>query len=165
MPDMTAQEIFAGLSPSEAGELLVSLKNDSREVYRAAVAALATRRNLRASFLDKKPLPERHAWMVRELTRAQNADVAIEVLQTWLVSSRKDMLRTFLDSLGIVHDGEGLVETLPAEPPRDNLEAAVAGLLAKFSKWEVRAYLQLFCEMDIADWPALREIVGGITAP
>jgi len=160
---MTATEIFGNLAPAEADEILANLKQDARDVYRAAVGALASRRNLRATFLDKKPLPERHAWMVRELTRPQNADIAVETLQAWLMSSRKDMLRNFLDSLGISHDGEGVVETLPTEPPRDRLEAAVNDLLKERPSWEVRSYLGLFCEMDIADWPVLRELVAGIS--
>jgi hypothetical protein len=156
---MTASELFAGLSPEQAATVLGALRETNRPVFQSVTSVTASRRKLRPVFVDKKPLPERLAWVATELARKSNADVAVEVLQAWLFASRKPMLCGFLDELGVGHDGEGLIEDLPAEPPRAKLEAAVNHLLEQYGDWEVRVYLNLFCAMDIAAWPTLTEIV------
>lgn len=153
---MNAAELFK--THPEAVSVLADLRESRRDAYRAACTLLASRRKLRTAFLDKKPLSERHDWLANELARPSNLDVATEVLQSWLMTSREALLVTFLDSLKISHDGKGLIENLPPEPAEDALAAAVDALLAKWPAWEVSVYLNLFCEMDIADWPRLREI-------
>ncbi|GAB4176849.1 MAG: hypothetical protein Fur0032_16920 [Terrimicrobiaceae bacterium] len=155
---MNAAELFQ--AHPEADAVLSDLRKTRRDAYRAASTLLASRRKLRPAFLEKKPLPERHRWLVGELTRRSNLDVSTEILQSWLMTSREGMLVAFLDSLKIPHDGKGLIESLPDEPPEADLEAAVDALLQSWPSWEVSVYLNLFCEMDIAQWPRLREIVS-----
>jgi len=153
---MSPDKIFSAYPPVAAA--LGELREGSRDAYRAAVAVLAGRRKLRPAFIDKKPLAERHAWMAAELAKKSNADVAAEVLQGWLFACRKPMMAAFLDSLGAPHE-DALIENLPPEPPRDKIEAAVSALLDSHPAWAVAAYLNLFVEMDIAEWPSLRGIV------
>jgi hypothetical protein len=65
--------------------------------------------------------------------------------------------------VGATHDGNGVLQELPPEPSGETLEAAVGSLLQDRPAWEVFVYLNLFCEMDIADWPKLRELAGTIS--
>ena len=160
---MVAFEIINRLPAGCVAELLGELRMGNRATYRAAMELVAGRRKLRAAFLEKKPLPERHEWMAQELSKKANNDLATEILQGWLFACRKPMLINFLDSIGAPHDGEGVLEDLPPEPARPVLESAVQTALNKYPAWEVFLYLNLFCEMDIADWPNLREIAEAIS--
>jgi hypothetical protein len=154
-----ADLLFANLAPGEADLVFANLREHDRAAYRGVVVATAARKKLRPVFLERKPLPERHAWMAAMLAKASNADLAAEVLQAWLFACRTPMLVAFLDAVGAPHDGEGRIESLPPEPSKTQLETAVDGLCSRFPQWEVAVYLRLFCEMDIARWPALRELV------
>ena len=155
---MNAEEIFRSFP--QASETLVELRSQNRDAYRGTMNTLASRRKLRPVFLEKKTGPERHAWMVAELAKHSNADLSIEVLFGWLMKCRAPMIKTFLDTLGIEHDGAGIIASLPAEPARMKLSAAVEVLLASNPAWVVAIYLNLFCEMDTAKWPHLRELVA-----
>ena len=87
-------------------------------------------------------------------------DIAAEILQGWLFACHQSVLCDFLDSVGATHDGEGLVESLPEEPPDEILQRAVDGLLAKQPTWVVMTYLNLFCGMDICNWARLEKLVA-----
>ena len=156
---MTSSELFAGLLPEQAASLLGELRETNRPLCQSATAVLAGRRKLRPAFIDKKPVPERLAWVSGELGRKANADVAIEILQGWLFAARQPMLLAFLGSLGVSHDGEGLIEDLPAEPPREKVLTAVENLLATYPAWAVSIYLRLFIQMDESGWTVLRELI------
>ncbi len=156
---MTASELFAGLMPEQAASLLGEIRETNRPLLQSATAVLAGRRKLRPAFIDKKAVPERLAWVAGELARKANADVAIEILQGWLFAARQPMLLAFLDSLGVSHDGEGLIEDLPAEPPREKVVAAVENILSTNPAWAVSVYLRLFVQMDDSGWTALRELI------
>lgn len=151
---------MASLEPAHADQVLAQLREHNRPAYRAAAGLLASRRKLRVVFLDKKPMPERHAWMTTEMTKKSNGDLAAEILQGWLFACQKPMLCEFLDAIGVAHDGEGMIESLPEQPEEGVLRAGIEGLLAKHPAWAVSIYLHLFCEMDIADWPLLAEILS-----
>ena len=56
--------------------------------------------------------------------------------------------------------GNGLIENLPADPGDAAVAAAVERLFADHPQAAVRAYLHLFAEMDIANWPSLRKILN-----
>lgn len=157
---MTAHELFAMFSSSEAGEVFGWLQESDRAAYRTMAGMLATRRKLRPVFVERKPRDERHAWMREALGRASNADLATEILQAWIMGAHEEMVCAFLDSLEVAHDGKGLIETLPPEPSEAGVRAAVEGLFAKYPPFAVRAYLNLFTSMDMTDWPVLRGMVA-----
>jgi len=156
---MKAHEILHSLPPETSQGIFLALYENDRPAYRAALELLAKRRKLRPVILERKSRPERHAWLVAELSRKANDDIATEVLQTWLLGAHQAMVCEFLDQLKIAHNGHGLLETLPEQPSREELAAAVEKLLATHPADAVAAYLHLFVEMDIADWPALVEIL------
>jgi hypothetical protein len=157
---MKAHEIFQRFPEAAAGEIFQFLYTSDKPAYRACLQVLATRRKLRPVVLERKTRVERHAWLHAELARKNNDDAATEVLQTWLLGAHQNLICRFLEDLGVEHDGRGLLETLPPEPERDRLVSAVDGLLENQSRSAVIAYLNLFCEMDIADWPTLKEILN-----
>jgi hypothetical protein len=157
---MKAHEIFQRFPEEAAGEVFQYLYAHDKPAYRACVQVLAARRKLRPVVLERKTRVERHPWMHAELARKGNDDAATEVLQAWLLGAHQQLICSFLESLGVEHDGRGLLETLPPEPQRDRLVKAIDRLLEGQSRPAVIAYLHLFCEMDIAEWPTLKEILN-----
>ena len=157
---MKAHEILQRFPDEAASQILQYLYQNDKHAYRTCVQVLASRRKLRPVILERKSRTERHAWMHAELARRSNEDAATEVLQTWLLGGHQQLICSFLDSLGIAHDGRGLLDALPPQPERERLQDAIDRLLENHSRPAAIAYLHLFCEMDIADWPTLKEIIN-----
>jgi len=157
---MKAHEILLQFSDENAGEIFQHLYEHDKPAYRACLELLASRRKLRTVILERKPRAERHGWMRRELARKGNDDAATEVLQTWLLGAHQAMICEFLDTLDVPHNGKGLLESLPTDPGADKLQTAVDKIFQNHPAPAVTAYLHLFVEMDIADWPSLADILG-----
>jgi hypothetical protein len=158
--DMKAHEILKRFPDEAASEIFCYLYTNDKPAYRACLQVLATRRRLRPVILERKTRAERHTWMHAELARKSNDDAATEVLQAWLLGAHQQLICSFLESLGVAHDGRGLLNTLPPEPQKERLMEAIVRLLQSQSLPAIFAYLHLFCEMDIADWPTLKEILN-----
>ena len=136
------------------------LHQNDKPAYRACLRGARRRAaNSVPSFWSEKSVAERHVWMHAELARKANDDAATEVLQTWLLGGHQQLICSFLDSSAVTHDGRGLLDTLPPEPQKERLQEAVDRLLDNHSRSAAIAYLHLFCKMDIADWPTLKEII------
>lgn len=157
---MTATEIFGRLNGTQAGEVLNWLAENDRNAYKSAAAMLATRRKLRAVFVERKPRDERNQWIKDSLSRPANADLALEILQVWTLGSNEQMVCDFLDSLGIAHNGKGLIDELPAEPAPNLVEKAVDLLVSKYPAHSVFVYLHLFSGMDSGGWTKLKELLA-----
>ena len=157
---MTAYELFARLSPAEASGILEWLQESDRAAYKTCAGLLATRRKLRPVFVERKPKAERNAWMAENLGKPASADLATEILQSWLLGAHGDMVCGFLDSLKIPHDGKGPIETLPAEPPAGDVDRAIEELFSKYPADAVLVYMNLFASMEMTAWPHLKELVS-----
>lgn len=162
---MTSNELFSRLAPGTSAALFEWLMEHDRTAYKAAVGLLASRRKLRPVFVERKPRDERHKWMAEALSKPFAADLATELLQAWVLGAHKDMVCTFLDELGISHDGQGLLENLPSEPPAERVDAAVQKIRAGYPADAVFVYLELFASMDIADWPHLKGLLADTPCP
>lgn len=157
---MKAHLLFEKMSPAMAAEIISYLHAEQKDVYKAIVQGLASQRNLRGVFIERKPPNERHAWMQAALRRPVSDALASHLVQAWLLGAQKQMLCDFLDALGIAHDEHGTVEDLPACPPKEKIDAAIAQLLAKNPAETVAIYLHAFRDMDSeVQWPALNELL------
>ena len=157
---MTAIEIFGRITAPQASEILGWLHENDRQAYRSCAGMLATRRKLRPVFVERKPREERNLWMREALSKPGNADLALEILQVWVLGKNERMVCDFLDALGIKHDGKGLIEEMPVEPEESKVSAAVESILAKYPPAEASIYLHLFSGMEESGWPKLREILA-----
>ena len=129
---MTAIEIFGQMSAPQASEILNWLLENDREAYRSCAGMLASRRKLRPVFVERKPREERNLWMREVLSKPANADLALEILQVWVLGKNERMVCDFLDALGVEHDGKGLIEELPAEPQASKVTAALEAIVSKY---------------------------------
>ena len=157
---MTAIEIFGQMSAPQASEILNWLLENDREAYRSCAGMLATRRKLRPVFVERKPREERNLWMREALSKPANADLALEILQVWVLGKNERMVCDFLDALGVEHDGKGLIEELPAEPEASKVTAALDAIVSKYPPAEVSIYLNLFVGMDETGWPTLKGLLA-----
>jgi hypothetical protein len=118
---------------------------------------LATRRKLRPVFVERKPKNERHVWLQQALSLKSADDITMQLLQIWLLGAQRELICEFLDSLGIKHDGKGVVENLPAEPTRERLNETITRLLETRSPEVLAVYLHCFQAMDETGWSVLDE--------
>jgi hypothetical protein len=153
-------EIFSKLSPELTNEIFSHLIENEKPVYKAMIQNIATRRKLRPVFIERKPKDERHLWLKQALSMKGADDIATQLLQIWLLGAHRQMICDFLDSLGIKHDGKGVVDDLPAEPGREALSQAISKLLETHPPEVVAVYLHAFQAMDEKGWSTLNEILA-----
>src|SRR4051794_1345589 len=157
---LTSHEIFARMPTPVGAQLLAFVQENETALYQATIQTLAKQRNLRLVFIERKPRGERYAWLQATLGKAQNDGIALQLLQIWLVGAQTKLLCDFLDALGIAHDENGTIETLPPAPPKAELARAVETLCAKHDPAVVAVYLHTFQAMDEQGWSTLDELLA-----
>ena len=141
---MKCYEIFSKISPELANGIFAYLFESEKPVYKAMIQNIASRRKLRPVFIERKPKNERHLWLQQALSLKNADDIAMQLLQIWLLGAQREMICEFLDSLGIEHDGKGVVDNLPGAPSRELLNDTITRLLEKRSPEVVAVYLHAF---------------------
>ena len=157
---MKAHEIYQRISPALNESLLSALFASDKPAYKATLTALGNQRKLRPIYLERKPRAERHTWMQQAMGQKVSDEIALNLLQFWLLTSQQPMLTDFLDGLGISHDGKGAVEEMPESPDREKLSSAIDTLLAKYPHENVAVYLQTFQSMNDPIWAPLDDILA-----
>ncbi|MGD1083670.1 MAG: hypothetical protein ABSA47_02850 [Verrucomicrobiota bacterium] len=142
------------MSPSLAVRILEDAHEHNRELYRAALRAVAEARKLRPAFYERTPRATRHAEMAGMLARPRLELMAANLLRDWLMKEKLPMLKDFLEKLGVAHK-DGAVEELPATMDQAALQAAVDLLLSKYPAEEVSVYLNAFYAINDVRWPNL----------
>ena len=151
---MTANELFAAMSKDLAMQILEDVHTSDRDLYRAALQAIAQARKVRPVFLERQSRAERHQGMAAALARTDLRLIAGNLLSGWLVKNQSALLVDFLDALKIKHD-KGVVEDLPEKVEDADLQNAVNLLLGKYPAETVALYLHAFYSMNEASWPNL----------
>jgi hypothetical protein len=157
---MKCHEILARISPDLVQEIFAYLLEHEKPFYKAAIQQLATQGKLRPIFIERKPKPLRHLWLRDALSRKGSSELAIQVLQIWLLGAHRNLIMQFLDALGIPHDGKGIIDELPPEPQRPTLEAGVTQVLGDHHPEVVAVYLHAMQAMEDRGWPILAEILA-----
>ena len=146
--------------PEELSSAIVHyLRSEEREVFKSTLSALAAERRLRPVFIQKRPLEAQLSWMKESLKLRSSESIAEQVLQVWLLKSKKDMVVGFLEAMGIEHDGDGSVEELPGEIDGEKLKAGVEVMLGNHSVDEVKLYLHMFQGQRPGGWEALAKLL------
>ncbi len=153
---MKAHELYTAADPALVTQMLDWFRDNDRNVYKSAVATLAQTKKLRLVFIQKKPLPEQYAWILKTL-RGRAADTIGEhLLQAWFMAGNQEMLAKFCDTMGIEHDGKGSVTgDLPKELDSTTLDEAVDALVAAYDPKRVTLYLRVFNLQTPGGWEAL----------
>ncbi len=149
-----AYELFGFMPATLATEIIEQTFATNKEVYHAALAAVAEARKLRPVFLERQPKAQRHAIMLTMLARPGLDLIATNLLHAWLLKKQKAMLVDFLNALGIAHE-DGVVEKLPTAMDDAKLRPAVDAILAKYPPETVAVYLHAFNKMNELEWTNL----------
>jgi hypothetical protein len=77
--------------------------------------------------------------------------LAARALVVYHLSAQRDMMRSFLDALGIAHE-DGLIQEDEVKPAADKIAPAVAQLVEKFPLDDVVLYLNTLLCQDPETW-------------
>jgi len=154
-----AYELFQDMKPETALAVFQYLRDEQREVYKATISSLAANRKLRPVIIQRKPVPEQIEWMLKNVKLRGSAEVAAQVLQLWLLKGHTAVLTSFLDGLGISHDGEGAADDIPDEFDAKKLKSTVASLLKNHDAEIVRIYLHIFQLQKSGGWAELTALI------
>ncbi|MDD4932201.1 MAG: hypothetical protein PHO89_01880 [Methylacidiphilaceae bacterium] len=141
-------------------EVLLDVRESDKRLYRVVVELTSRRLGVRQAKLLEMPKLERHDLSRRVLSLPESETISAHLFSHWLVHHRAPMLCAWLDTLGISHDGQGVVEEFPQEPPAEKLRDALEGLLARFPSQDVAIYLRLFNEIEDVGWKGLQDILS-----
>ena len=121
----------------------------------------------RPQSIKKIPM-EKRARQARRLVQGRsNAELCYELLGSYLVKKRLELVTSFLDATGVPHE-EGMIEDLDAASPDEaKLAETVADLDGRFDPEDVTLYLALCAEMwpENAGLARALEARGGAVSP
>ncbi|SKA92067.1 hypothetical protein SAMN02745166_01830 [Prosthecobacter debontii] len=152
---MKAQQILQAIGPELRQQILTYIQTDERPAYRALIQSLAQARKLRPQFILEKSRAQQAEWLLNQLYLKSNDPVAEQLLQIWLLKSQGAMLITFLDAVGITHDGKGQVDELPEEISEEKAQAGIDALLKDYGPQQVALYLHMFQIQRPEGWAGL----------
>ena len=151
-----AHELYNAVDPALVTQMLDWFRDNDRNVYKSAVATLAQTKKLRLVFIQKKPLPEQYAWVLKTLKGKQADTIGEHLLQAWFMAGNQEMLAKFCDVMGIEHDGKGSVTgDLPKELDAAKLDEAVDTLVGTYDPKRVALYLHVFNLQTPGGWNTL----------
>lgn len=157
---MKAQQLLQAIGPELSQQIIQYVQNDERPAYRALIQNLAQQRKLRPQFILEKSRLKQAEWLLAQLSLKINDPVAEQLLQIWLLKSQGAMLTTFLDAVGIAHDGKGQVEDLPEEIAEDKAAAGIDALLAAYPPKQAALYLYMFQLQKPGGWEGLGKAIA-----
>lgn len=157
---MKAQQILQAIGPELRQQIITYVQNDERPAYRAVIQSLAQARKLRPQYVLEKSRAQQGEWLLNQLYMKTNDPVAEQLLQIWLLKSQGAMLVTFLDAVGIAHDGKGQVDELPEEITEDQAAAGIQALLAEYPPQQAALYLYMFQLQRPDGWAGLTAAIN-----
>lgn len=140
---------------------MLYFQTEERPAYRALVQSLSAARKLRPQYVLEKSRQAQLDWVSAQLQLRQHAHLLEQTLQIWLIKSQTAMLVSFLDALGVAHDGKGQVEELPDSIDAEKAKQAIAAILKDHPAEHVALYVHLFQTQRPGGWPGLSEAIAG----
>jgi len=162
---MHAFQIWASLSQPLQHEILESSYFNQKKLYRILLQDMADALRKRPILLQSLPRKERHMLFQPILGLPNFQVLSQNLLMQWLVHDQSKMMASFLDSLGIEHDGKGCVDSFPEAIDEAKLKSGVEKLYADFPEEKVTVYLRTFDVLSGANWPALSPLIRETAAP
>ncbi|MBE7493761.1 MAG: hypothetical protein HS117_02330 [Verrucomicrobiaceae bacterium] len=156
---MTPNQILNALGPEMQMQLLRYMQDEQRAAYKAIINTLAPQRKLRPVFIFEKSKEKQAGWLLDQLRLRTNEGITEQIFQIWLLKGNAQMLITFLDTVGIGHDGKGEIAELPKEITDEKAEEAVTALMAAHPAKNVAVYLAMFQMQRPGGWPAITKAI------
>ncbi len=152
---MRSFQVFASMSPERAIEILHILNEKAPGIYVQAVATASAAMKARPVYLMKQPASKRAQAVRRALSRVAANPIAGEILAVYFLECRKELLTSWLDTVGLDHDDGGLREDAPQQPDKKKLDQAVDAFLAKDDDPDRTLLLAAFAAQESIEWPDL----------
>ena len=156
---MKSYSIFQKSDDATVNAFLEWMRNQERNVYRAALRELGALKKLRPQYMQQKPVAEQFEWLKKMLSWKPAETIADHLLQVWLIRKHEGMLVSFIEKLGIEHNGHGVVDVLPETLDADKLKEAVDSLFETYPAGAVSVYLHMFQNQTEEGWPELQAIL------
>ncbi len=157
---MRSYQVFAGMTPERAAQVLKTLSDKAPAVFGQAVVAAGAAMKARPVYLQRQPFEKRASAVRRTLSRVAANEVASEVLAVYFLECRKDLLVEWLDTVGLAHEDGTLEEDRPAPPPDAGLRAAVERFRGMDDDPDRELLLRAFAAQDAIEWQALDALLG-----
>ncbi|MEO5714288.1 MAG: hypothetical protein ABIT37_12445 [Luteolibacter sp.] len=153
---MKAHELYTAVDPAIVTQILDWFRANDKNVYRSAVATLATNRKLRPVFIEKKSMADQYAWIIKTLKLKPCDTIGEHLLQAYLMAGQQSLLAMFCDGMGIPHDGKGsVVGDLPKKLDGERLATTIDRLVDVFDPKLLTVYLHCFNIQVPGGWPEL----------
>ena len=157
-PTVKAHEIYAAVDPAIVTQMLDWFRANDRNVYKSAVATLASNRKLRPVFIQQKTMPDQYAWIHKTLKLNACDTIGEHLLQAFLMAGQQSLLAMFCDGMGIPHDGKGsVVGDLPKKLDADRLNETIDRLIGLFDAKLLTVYLHCFNNQVPGGWAELSD--------
>jgi hypothetical protein len=151
-------ELYSAVDPAFVSQMLDWFRANDKNVYKSAVATLATNRKLRPVFIQKKSMVEQYAWIQKTLKLVACETIGEHLLQAYLMAGQQSLLAMFCDGMGIPHDGKGsVVGDLPKKLDSERLASTIDRLVDIFDPKLLTVYLHCFNMQLPGGWPELSE--------
>lgn len=157
---MRPHQIFAAMSQEKCGQVMERIAKESPEALKQTVAAAAIALKFRPQFLLKQPLEMRVASVRRALSRASANALAEEVLAVYFLKCRLDLLKEWLDLVGLEHEDGILKADVVPSPAEGELREKVARFRGADGDDDRELLLRAFAAQTAIDWPALDELIA-----
>ena len=155
---MKAHELYTAVDPAIVTQILDWFRANDRNVYRSAVATLASNRKLRPVFIEKKSMLDQYAWIHKTLKLKACDTIGEHLLQAYLMAGQQSLLAMFCDGMGIPHDGKGsVVGDLPRKLDPERLANTIDRLADIFDNKLLAVDLHCFNMQLQNGWPELTE--------
>jgi hypothetical protein len=156
MAAWTARQVWKELDAARREELARSLWDDERLDRAERLSVLEkwlSLKGTRVAKFENLPRDERVAMIAGG---GVTEELARQMLTSFHLAHRRELLGAFLDGLDIAHD-EGLIEEEFDPPSRDRVEKALGALRERFDEADVDLYLKTLVVSDDETWAAVGE--------
>ncbi|MDE0885037.1 MAG: hypothetical protein OSB70_05845 [Myxococcota bacterium] len=152
---MRPHEIFASMPPEQTTAFFGTLSDECPAVFQQAVHAASLAMKSRPRYLLKQPLEKQALAVRRALARVAAGPLAEEILASYFIECRKEVLEAWLDRVGLEHENGVLKENAPEPPDPAQLAEHVAGYLDESDDPDRPLLLRAFGAQSSIDWPEL----------
>lgn len=153
---MKAHELYTAVDPAFVSQILDWFRANDKNIYRSAVATLASNRKLRPVFIEKKSMADQYAWIQKTLKLKACDTIGEHLLQAYLMAGQQSLLAMFCDGMGIPHDGKGsVVGDLPKKLDPERLNTTIDHLIDIFEPRLFTVYLHCFNMQKAEGWSEL----------
>jgi hypothetical protein len=154
---MRSYQVFARMTRERAAAVMAVLAEEAPAIYTQAVAATSAAMKCRPKFVIRLPADKRADMIRRTLARVPANPLAEEVLASYFLECRKELLTEWLDALGLEHDEGILKNDNPPAPAKKRLEKAVRDFLKGEDVEERQLLVRAFAAQSAIDWPDLAD--------